>query len=155
RMIVDASGQVTGEITEILEDILKDDRRAAEIIRRMRSLLQKHELERRPVDLKDLALDTVKLVGPDAASRNIAPDVDLADGLSPVLGDRVHLQQVLLNLLLNGMDAVAKGPAERRRVSVRTVEEPGCVGLAVRDSGSGIARDQLGRIFEPFFTTKG
>jgi signal transduction histidine kinase len=155
RMILDANGQPPGEVGEILDDILNDDRRAAEIIRRMRGLLQKHELERLPVDLTDLAVETVKLVGPDAASRDITVEVDLADGLSPVLGDRVHLQQVLLNLLLNGMDAVSKGPADRRRVSVRSLQEPGCVGLAVRDSGSGIALEQLARIFEPFFTTKG
>jgi len=155
RMMVDANGRPTGEIGEILDDILNDDRRAAEIIRRMRGLLRKHELERRPVDLKDLALDTVKLVSPDASSRDIVLEIDLEDGLPPVLGDRVHLQQVLLNLVLNGMDAVGKRPAERRRVAVRTLQEPGCVGLAVHDSGPGIARDQLSRIFEPFFTTKG
>jgi signal transduction histidine kinase len=155
RMILEANEQPAGEVTEILDDILNDDRRAAEIIRRMRGLLRKHELERLPVDLTDLAVETVKLVGPDAVSRDITVETDLADGLSPVLGDRVHLQQVLLNLLLNGMDAVAKGPADRRRVLVRTLQEPGCVGLAVRDSGPGIAREQLSRIFEPFFTTKG
>lgn len=156
RMMVGANGEASvGEIGEILDDIRKDDLRAAEIIRRMRGLLKKHELERLPVNLKDLALETVKLVGPDAASRDIMLEIDLRDGLSPVLGDKVHLQQVLLNLLLNGMDAVARVPLDRRHVSVRTLETDGHVGLAVRDSGPGIPREQISRIFEPFFTTKG
>lgn len=155
RMIVDANGQAPEEVGEILDDILKDDRRAAEIIRRMRALLQKHELERTPLDLRDLAEDTVKLVTPDAAAREITLQTDMADGLPPVVGDRVHLQQVLLNLMLNAMDATAKVPGDGRRVSVRTIREPGYVGLAVSDGGPGIPPDQISRIFEPFFTTKG
>src|SRR5262245_33468036 len=156
RMMVDANGHAaTDGIGEILDDIKKDDLRAAEIIRRMRGLLKKHELERRPVDIKDLALETVKLVSPDAASRDILLEIDLRDGLPPVLGDKVHIQQVLLNLLLNGMDAVAQLPPERRRVSVHTLKNGGHVGLAVRDTGPGITRDQVAKIFEPFFTTKG
>jgi C4-dicarboxylate-specific signal transduction histidine kinase len=156
RMIVDGNGHAPpGELGEILDDIRKDDLRAAEIIKRMRSLLKKHELERQPVDMKDLALDTIHLIGADAGSRGITLDFDLKDGLPPAMGDRVHLQQVLLNLMMNGMDALASTPADRRRLFIRCVEQAGRVGLLVRDLGPGIPQDRIDQIFEPFFTTKG
>jgi signal transduction histidine kinase len=93
-------------------------------------------------------------VRPDAKSRDIEVEVQLADGLSPILGDRVHLQQVLLNLLMNAMDAVASMPPERRRVRLWTRQSDGEVKLAVADSGVGVPADRLSEIFEPFYTTK-
>jgi signal transduction histidine kinase len=143
-----------GEITEIVSDIRKDDLRASEVIRRMRGLLQKHELETRPVDLNELAQDTVAIVRHDAWSRQIDVVLELADRVGPVLGDRVHLQQVLLNFLMNALDAVAGVPPERRRVLVSTTERDGEVRLAVSDTGIGIPADALAQIFEPFYTTK-
>lgn len=144
-----------GEIPDIISDIRKDDIRASEMIRRMRGLLQKHELEARPVDLNDVALDTVAIVRPDANAREIVLDVTLQEGVERILGDRVHLQQVLLNLLMNAMDAVAGMPEERRQIQVRTMQMNGEVRLAVADRGTGIPKDGLTKIFEPFFTTKG
>src|SRR5262249_27347884 len=102
-----------GEMADIISDIRKDDMRASEMIRRMRGLLQKHELESQPVDLNDVARETVAIVRPDAGSRGIELQMELADRLPPVVGDRVHLQQVLLNLLMNAMDAVAAMPPDR------------------------------------------
>jgi signal transduction histidine kinase len=142
------------EIQEIIGDIRSDDLRASEVIRRMRGLLQKHELEAQPVDLNEVAQETIAIVRPDAKSRNIEVEVQLADGLSPILGDRVHLQQVLLNLLMNAMDAVASMPPERRRVQLWTRQSDGEVRLAVADSGVGVPADRLSEIFEPFYTTK-
>jgi signal transduction histidine kinase len=156
RMMVDSSGgDALGEVREILEDIRKDDLRASEIIRRMRGLLRKQELELVPLNLADLAIDTMMLVESDARSRHIALEVDLDGALLPAFGDRVHLQQVLLNLLLNAMDAVATTPENRRGIRIGFVRPEGRVGIAVRDNGTGIATDQIGRVFEPFFTTKG
>jgi signal transduction histidine kinase len=143
-----------GEMGEIISDIRKDDIRASEVLRRMRGLLQKHELESRPVDLNDVAQETIAIVRPDALSREIQLDVDLAETARPILGDRVHLQQVLLNLLMNAMDAVAAMPAERRRVRVRTSQRDGEIRLAVADTGTGIPADRISKIFEPFYTTK-
>jgi signal transduction histidine kinase len=143
-----------GEMTEIIDDIRKDDIRASEVIRRMRGLLQKHELEARPVDLNEVALETTAIVQPDARARQIEVDLELADGVRPILGDRVHLQQVLLNLLMNAMDAVVAVPPERRRVRVRTESSADTVRLAVSDTGPGIPADRLSKIFEPFYTTK-
>jgi two-component system sensor kinase FixL len=120
----------------------------------MRGLLQKHELEAHPVDLNDVAQETIAIVRPDARARQIEMEVELVDGIRPVLGDRVHLQQVLLNLLMNAMDAVADMPPERQRVRVSTTQSEGAVRLAVSDTGTGIPLDRLTTIFEPFYTTK-
>jgi signal transduction histidine kinase len=143
-----------GEMSDIISDIRKDDIRASEVIRRMRGLLQKHELESHPVDLNDVAQETIAIVRPDARSREIELEMDLAEGVGPILGDRVHLQQVLLNLLMNAMDAVASMPPERRRVRVWTRQSDGEVRLAVRDAGTGIPAERITEIFEPFYTTK-
>jgi len=143
-----------GEMADIISDIRKDDIRASEVIRRMRGMLEKHELEACPVDLNDVAQETVAIVGPDARSRAITLEMNLADRVDPILGDRVHLQQVLLNLLMNAMDAVASVPPERRRVKVSTSRNGSEVRLAVTDTGTGIPADQTSKIFEPFYTTK-
>jgi signal transduction histidine kinase len=143
-----------GEMSDIISDIRKDDIRASEIIRRMRGLLQKHELESRPVDLNEIAQETIAIVQPDARSRGIELDMDLAAGVHQIPGDRVHLQQVLLNLLMNAMDAVAAMPPDRRRVRVSISEHDGEVRLGVSDTGAGIPADRVSTIFEPFYTTK-
>ena len=143
-----------GEMADIINDIRKDDIRASEVIRRMRGLLQKHELESHPVNLNDVAQETLAIVRPDARAREVQLEMELADGLRPVMGDRVHLQQVLLNLLMNAIDAVTTMPAERRRVRVCTTQSDGEVQLAVSDSGMGIRADRISEIFEPFYTTK-
>jgi signal transduction histidine kinase len=143
-----------GEMADIISDIRKDDIRASEVIRRMRGLLQKHELEPQPVNLNEVAQDTVAIVRPDARSREVELDMELRDSVRPIMGDRVHLQQVVLNLLMNALDAVATMPPERRRVRVSTSLINGEVRLAVADTGRGIPADRISEIFEPFYTTK-
>jgi signal transduction histidine kinase len=143
-----------GEIHEIVSDIRKDDLRASEIIRRMRGLLQKHELETHPVDLNEVARETIAIVRPDANSRGIQLEIDLADDVPTIQGDRIHLQQVLLNLLMNAVDAVATMPTERRRVRISTRQSDGEVRVSVADTGVGIQADHISKIFEPFYTTK-
>jgi signal transduction histidine kinase len=142
------------EMADIIADIRNDDIRASDVIRRMRQLLQKRELESQPVDLNDVAQDTVAIARPDARSRQIQLDLELGNGMPRTTGDRVHLQQVVLNLLMNAIDAVAKTPVERRRVRVLTSHGDGEVRLAVVDAGTGIPTERLSEIFEPFFTTK-
>jgi signal transduction histidine kinase len=157
QMLLTSHGvpQALAEIPDIVSDIRKDDIRASEVIRRMRGLLQKHELESHPVDLNEVALETLAIVRPDARSREIDLETDLADGLAPIAGDRIHLQQVLLNLLMNAVHAVAAEPPGQRRVRVSTSQVNGDVRLAVADTGPGIPVNRLSEIFEPFFTTKG
>jgi signal transduction histidine kinase len=142
------------EMAEIISDIRKDDIRASEVIRRMRGLLQKRELESRPVDLNEVAAETIAIAHHDALSRGIEVSLEQGDSLPVIQGDRVHLQQVLLNLLMNAMDAVAALPPERRRVRVSVRHDQGEVRLSVEDTGTGIPADRLGKIFEPFYTTK-
>jgi signal transduction histidine kinase len=120
----------------------------------MRGLLQKHELEALPVDLNAVAQETVAIVRPDAQSRQIQLETDLADDVRPILGDRIHLQQVLLNLLMNAVDAVTTMPTDRRRVRIWTRQNDTDVRVAVTDTGVGIPADRFLEIFEPFYTTK-
>jgi signal transduction histidine kinase len=143
-----------GEMADIINDIRKDDIRASEVIRRMRGLLQKHELESHQVNLNEVAQETAAIVGPDAKARDVQLEMVLADGVRPIMGDRVHLQQVVLNLLINAMDAVGTMPTERRRVRLWTTQSNSEVRLAVTDRGTGIPVDRVSDIFEPFFTTK-
>jgi signal transduction histidine kinase len=143
-----------GEMAEIISDIRKDDIRASEMIRRMRSLLQKHELESQPVDLNDVAADTIAIVRPDARARDVELELEITEDVGRILGDRVHLQQVLLNLLMNAIDAAGTRPAGRRSVRVSTSQSNGAVRLAVADTGAGISASQMAKIFEPFYTTK-
>ena len=143
------------ELRAILTDIRKDDERASEVISRMRALLRKHELQRLPLEINSVVEDVLQVVSGDAALRKMAISADLAPGLPKILGDHVHLQQVLINLILNGMDAMASQPRERRRLSIRTrAVAKGAVEVAVIDSGHGIEADKLPRVFEPFFSTK-
>ena len=143
------------EVRAILCDIRTDDERAGHVIDRMRGLLQRHTLETRRLDVSSLVRDVAAFVRVDAASRHVKLDVDVPGGLPEVRGDRVHLQQVLLNLILNGMDALDGARAQDRRVSVAAWRDGGrVVEIAVRDGGPGVPDDLLTRIFDPFFTTK-
>jgi signal transduction histidine kinase len=143
------------EVRASLDDIVDDDKRAAEVIRRMRALLKKEEFRPEPVDLNEAVRKVRRLLAQDAARRGVTVDVELAADLPQVRGDAVQLQQVVLNLLVNAFDAVARCPAERRRVLVRTRQQvSGMVELAVEDAGDGVPAAHLGELFEPFFTTK-
>jgi PAS domain S-box-containing protein len=143
------------DLRATLADIRKDDERASQVIRRMRALLRKHELEVQPVEINSMVEEVLQLVSGDAALRRISLAADLLPFLPKISGDRVHLQQVLLNLILNGMDAMADQPPGRRQISVRTrLSGDGLVELAVIDSGQGIEPSKLPHLFEPFYTTK-
>jgi two-component system, LuxR family, sensor kinase FixL len=143
------------EVRAILADIRKDDERAGHVIDRMRGLLQRHTLVTRRLDVRALVGDVVALVRVDATTRQVKLDVDVPRDLPDVHGDRVHLQQVLLNLILNGMDALTAAGQENRRVSVTARFGGGqIVEIAVADTGPGIPADALAQVFDPFFTTK-
>ena len=144
------------EIRQILVDIRRDDLRASDVIQHLRSLLRKHELEFQPLDCNDLIIEVLRLAAADGQRRRVHFVREFAADLPRVAGDRVHLQQVLLNLLLNAMDAMADTPIHRRKVTLRTccLAGNGGVEVAVIDTGSGIAPDRIGHIFDSFFTTK-
>jgi len=143
------------EVRTILADIRRDDRRAGDVIDRMRTLFKRRSLVLDRLNFPDLVADTVALARPSAGARQIQLSVQISPQLPAVQGDRVHLQQVLLNLILNGMDAMDTVPRYQRSLIVRVgTTESGDLQVAVSDCGMGIAPDAAGRIFEPFFTTK-
>jgi PAS domain S-box-containing protein len=137
-----------------LEAILASDRRAIEVVRRLRRMLKNEAVEFQNLDLNELVQDTLQLARNDLLNRGVRVKTDLAPGLPSIRGDRIQLQQVLLNLLLNACDAMQDLPDEPR-LCVRTRENAaGFIDLAVEDNGPGIAPDQLERIFEPFVTSR-
>ena len=143
------------EIRAILSDIRSDDERAGHVIDRMRGLLKRETLDTGRLHVGTLVGDVAALVRVDARTRQVKLDVDVPADLPHVRGDRVQIQQVLLNLILNGMDALHETRPEDRRVDVTARLDAGhLVEIAVSDAGHGIPADKLGQIFEPFFTTK-
>jgi len=143
------------EVRAILTDIRRDDKRAGNVIDRMRSLFKRQKLTSGTLDLRDLVEDTVAMARPDAAARQVKLKVEIAPNLPPAQGDRVHIQQVLLNLILNGMDAMNTIPKTRRNLVVGAVKTSNDnLQISVADSGIGISPDNANHIFEPFFTTK-
>jgi two-component system sensor kinase FixL len=142
-------------VREILADIVQDDQRAAEILRSMRALIRKEAREPEAIDVAGVVGEVVSLVHSDAILRDVRVAMEFLPDLPPVRGDRVQLQQVVLNLLVNAFEAMRDSPAGGRNVLVRGDLDPaGLVRVAVRDYGVGVAADRADRIFEPFFTTK-
>jgi len=143
------------EIQNILSDIVDDDRRASEVIRRLRSLLRRDPVQFGILDLNGLIRDVAKLLSSDAIIRNIAVRLELDPDPRFVNGDSVQLQQVVLNLLLNAMDAIAQCVGERRTILVRTESiEVQAVHVSVQDAGAGLRQGTEQLVFEPFYTTK-
>ncbi len=141
------------ECGEILEDIVADDNRAAEMIRSMRTMLKREGGERLPLHLDDLIADVLSLVRNEAQVRNIAVTLDLDDPMPPISGERVQLQQVILNLIVNACEAM-NGSDKHGKLVIRTRNSDGEVLVDVIDSGPGIPPDRLDAVFKPFFTTK-
>jgi signal transduction histidine kinase/integral membrane sensor domain MASE1 len=155
RRFLDATPPALGEVREILTDIVEDDRRAGEVIQRLRDLLRKGEPQRVFLDLHALIHDVVRLLASDAVIRNVTVSLDFAADTVIVSGDRVQLQQVVLNLLLNAMEAMAEERGHARRVVVRTiVVDDEVVRVSLQDAGSGLRPGTEDLIFEPFYTTK-
>ena len=143
------------EVRDILADIRKDDQRAGEVIQRMRRLLRKQEVATQSIEVNEAVEESLKLLRADASSRRVAIKFERTAGLRRIWCDPVHFQQVMLNLILNGMEAMAELPEEKREVIVRSGPgDNGTVKIAVADSGPGIPTDKLPKLFEPFFTTK-
>jgi two-component system sensor kinase FixL len=145
-----------GELRDILVDIRRDDKRAADVIERMRALLKRRGFVACTLSVSDLLETVVALTRIDCTARKVTLIVaSLASDLPVIMGDSVQLQQVLINLVLNATDAVANLPADRRNVEVGAARhENGGVEFSVSDSGPGMESEKLRQLFEPFFTTK-
>ena len=142
------------ELKEIVNDILHDDRRATEVIRRMRSLLKKAPFEQKQFDLNEVVQETIRFFSSLAVGRKFELVSVITPDALPILGDRIQLQQVILNLVVNGIDAMKDTPSENRIISIRTSRVENFAQLSVSDRGSGIPEDKLKEVFEPFFTSK-
>ncbi|WP_354128647.1 sensor histidine kinase [Bradyrhizobium sp. i1.15.2] len=142
------------ELREIVNDILQDDRRATEVIRRMRSLLKKAPFELKQLDLNEVVQETVRFLSALTVSRKFEMVNVITSDALPILGDRIQLQQVILNLVLNGVEAMKDTSHESRTISIRTARADQFAELSVSDRGPGIPEDKLKQVFEPFYTSK-
>lgn len=153
ELILESAAPDLNEVKEILADIRQDDLRASQVIAHMRSLLKRTPFELKEIDVNDVVRDAFELLAGRASSRNVTLDWKTCSQPLRVTADCIQLQQVILNLIVNGMDAVASIPRSRMVVG-RTNADPGCALISISDSGPGIPEQKLGEIFEPFFTTK-
>jgi two-component system, LuxR family, sensor kinase FixL len=144
------------EIRNMVRDIVADDVRAAEVIQRLRAMLQRGEISCEPVDLSNVIKDVLDLARNDLLTRHVSVDVVFDPYLPLVLGDRIQLQQVVLNLVVNACEAMSTLDVHKRRITITArFEGSSCeVMCAIRDRGAGVASEDLDRIFQPFVTTK-
>jgi signal transduction histidine kinase len=155
ELFLNASPPNLEEVRAILADIRKDDQRAGGVIDGIRSLLRRHPVEYSSIDLAAMAERMMSMIGPDAQSRHVKVLVEVAPALPVIRGNGGQLQQVLLNLLINGMEAMERnGTADRTlRLAIHS-NGNGHVEMSVKDSGPGIPRTDLARVFENFYSTK-
>jgi C4-dicarboxylate-specific signal transduction histidine kinase len=143
------------EIREALDDITRDDKRARGVIQGMRSMLKKESVVVEPVDLNQVATSVVQMIRNEAALRGVRIEMGLAPSAVIVKGDQIALQQVVLNLASNGLDAMMDTTAERRLTLRTTVEAGARVGtIWIEDNGPGVSAEVREKLFQPFFTTK-
>jgi PAS domain S-box-containing protein len=143
------------EVRDILADIISDDKRTADVIRKLRALFRKAEIEKTSLDVTSLLDDTLVIFKSEAIIRNVSIKMESDKTLPPVIGDQVQLQQVILNLIMNASEAMADLEVDSRKVIITAErEDEKSVKIAIRDFGIGIDENKIDRIFEPFYTTK-
>ncbi|MGA7869826.1 MAG: ATP-binding protein [Candidatus Binatus sp.] len=142
------------EVDSALDDIVRDDARAVEIVRNVRATFRRGEAKTSPVDVRELLLDVNRILSADARMKDISLSIEVPDSLPTVLGDKTQLTQAVLNLVLNAFDSVCEAGGAREVVICAGLTEPGHVHISVRDSGRGIDPKVMPRLFDPFFTTK-
>lgn len=142
------------ELRAICDDIVTEDNRAADVIRRLGALYKRGEIKMEPLDLNELIRETLDLLRAELMIRHVTPRIDLAPALALVDGERVQLQQVVLNLVLNAADAMRAIKVEDRSLAIRTEATGKDVRLSVVDNGSGIAEANLRNVFDAFWSTK-
>ena len=156
--LLPSGDRAVGEVRDALADIAGDAERASAIIERVRGLAKRSPPERVPLRLADVVDDVVALAAGEAAARSVVVRTDVGSDLPIVAGDRVQLQQVLLNLVVNGMDAMATVSDRERRLEIRGRADrhdgAAAVTISVHDHGIGLARGQVEKVFDPFYTTK-
>ena len=143
------------EAREAVRDIVRDGKRAGEIITRIRALTKKTAAPREKLDLNETISEVLALIGDEARRHSVIVRTQFADTFSPVAGDRVQLQQVVLNLVMNAIEAMSSVSERPRELVIKTQNiDAECVQATVEDSGTGIASDAVDKIFDSFYTTK-
>ena len=138
-----------------MEWVIQDGNRATEVIRRVRALANKTEIEKLPLDVSDVAREVLSLLQRELVSNQVSLQMELASALPTILGDRVQLQQVIINLVTNSIEAMQSVTDRPRELAIRSrKDEPQQVLLSVTDCGVGISAEDADRLFTPFFTTK-
>jgi C4-dicarboxylate-specific signal transduction histidine kinase len=154
-MIVDSPSPDLQELRAVLRDIRRDDQRASEVIKRLRRLLTRSVSDPQDVDVNDIVRDVIEFLSAQASCLDVKLNSELAPRKLKVKGDRIQLQQVVLNLAMNGLEAVNGAADGRREVLCSTSSSDAeSATISIRDSGPGIPQNQLAQIFRPFFTTK-
>jgi signal transduction histidine kinase len=154
-LLLEAPSVNLGEIREIMADIGRDQRRASEVIRRLRSLLAKSPAETREVDLNEIVHEVVELLSAQAAALRVALGTNLVPGPLWISGDAIQLEQVMLNLVMNALESIKSNAGSERKITACTkILDGGAAEITVEDSGHGIPSGKVQQIFEPFFTTK-
>ena len=144
-----------GEVRQILDDIIRDDGRASEVVRTIRALVKKEQPQQEPLDLNEMIQQVIDLLRGDSLLQGLSIGTDLSPGLATVHGDGIQLQQVILNLILNAAAAMRNAPLAQRKIVVRTaMADNRTVKASVTDFGVGIDENNIERLFEPFYTTK-
>jgi PAS domain S-box-containing protein len=144
------------ELREILQDISSDDKRAGSVIRSLRAMMKQEEREREPLSINEMVREVVTLFHSEAVLRNVIIDMEFSESLPTLLADKIQLQQVVLNLMMNAAEAMDHEAPERRKILLKTGRtDHGAIQVAIRDYGPGIEKEKLDRVFQPFFTTKG
>jgi len=142
------------DIRDSLVQIGRQALRAGEVIRRLRSFVAKREVRREPIRCNQLLEDVVSLARPDLRANDVRLKLEVAPGLPDVMADAVQLQQVLINLFRNAIDATLQNGATQREITLRALSTPGGVEISVNDHGPGLEPGALAKLFNPFFTTK-
>ena len=142
------------EVKEAMKEIAEDANRISSVISQLRAMLKKGATDRVELNINDVIQEVTMLVRNEAALNHVQVQLDLAADLPPVVGDRVQLQQVLINLAMNGIDAMHSVSNRPRRLAIKSEKHADGISVQVQDSGTGLETERIDRIFDPFFTTK-
>jgi signal transduction histidine kinase len=154
RRLLAAKNPDLSEVDSAVDDIIRDDARAVEIVRDVRAIFRRDEAKPSSVDIRELLTDVNRIVTADARMKNISLSIEPPDSLPIIEGDKTHLTQAILNLVFNAFDSVSESDGPREVVVRARQSEPGSVHILVCDSGKGIDPKAMPRLFDPFFTTK-
>jgi len=154
RRLLELESAKLSDIGDIFDDIVRDDQRAADIIQRLRTLLQTGETVQQPLDINAVLKDAIGLLSGEISQQQVTPTLEFGKHLPDVLAGRTEIQQVAINLILNALNALRDTPSAQRQLIIRTSRHMDSVEVKVRDNGRGISEEDLPRVFEAFFTHK-